>query len=109
MADVEYIDDGMPRRLSDAEIKMSARQAGRAAVEEAMPKMLLHIGIDIGDRPSVLEFQADQRFVRRARRSAEDTGRQIKNVGIGAGVIFLFTIIGMGMRAWLKQQGSDIP
>lgn len=109
MVDVEYIDGPTPRGLSEAEVKMIARQAGRAAVEEAMPKMLLQLGIDIGDGVSVLEFQADQRFMRRARKSAEDTGRQVKNVGVGAGVIFLFTIIGLGFRAWIKQQGGDVP
>jgi len=106
-ADIEYLGDEIPRPrgLTDAEIKQIARQAARGIIDDAIEQTFVRLGIDISKPDAVLEFQADQRFMRRARKSAEDTGRQVKNVGIGAGLIFLFTIIGLGFRAWLKQNG----
>jgi hypothetical protein len=108
MSDIEYVGGGV-RGLSEAEVKMIARQAGRAAVEEAFPKMLLQLGVDITDHESVIELQADRQWTRRTRQSAEETRGMIKKAGIGAAVTLVVTIFIVGLRAWFKQQGGDIP
>lgn len=108
MADVEYLgDDELPQRRSvtEAEVKVIARQAARGIIDEAIEQTFVRLGIDISKAESVLEFQADQRFMRRARKSSEETGSHLKKVGIGAFVLFLATVLGLGLRAWLKQNG----
>lgn len=109
--DIEFIDDGVPQRrsLTDSEIKQIARQAARGIVDDAVEQTFVRLGIDISKADAVLEFQADQQFMRRARRSAEDTGKHVKNVAVVVAVTFLFTVMGLGLRAWLKQQGGDVP
>lgn len=109
MAEVEYLGDEVPHRrsssLSEADVKMIARQAGRAAAEEAWPRLLTQLGVDISTPQAIMEMQADNQWIRRTRKSSENAGKQIKNVGIGAAVIFFLTIMGLGLRAWLKQNG----
>lgn len=104
---IEYTGDGPmpPRGLSEADVKMIARQAGRAAAEEALPKMMLQLGVDISDPDAVIELQADRQWTRRTRKSAEETGKHARKVGVGAALIFALTIFGLGVRAWLKQNG----
>lgn len=95
--------------MSEETFKALVRQTARGIIDESVEKIFMRLGVDVTKAEAVLEFQDDQRFMRRARKSSEDTGRQIKNVSIGLAVVFFFTIMGLGIRAWLKQQGGDVP
>ena len=99
--------------MTEDEIHAIAERAGKkaaqAVVDEVTRKTFLGLGIDISDPEAVIELQADRQWTRRTRRSAEETGRHVKKVGVGAITILVLTIFGVGLRAWMKQQGGDLP
>lgn len=99
--------------MTEDEIHSIAERAGKkaaqAVIDEVTRKTFLGLGIDISDPEAVIELQADRQWTRRTRRSAEETGRHIKKVGVGAITLLVLTIFGIGLRAWFKQQGGDLP
>lgn len=99
--------------MTEDEVRYIAEQAGKkaaqAVVDEVTRKTFLGLGIDISDPEAVIELQTDRQWTRRTRLSAEETSRHVKKVGIGAITLLVLTIFGIGLRAWFKQNGGDIP